>query len=81
MGIMKNSMHWTPQKFGMTSKWKDKDPVQVEVQKIVSRSFINFFTTLCYIEEPMPKDYGAHLPVHHEKMNLPCIDVVQVGHG
>ena len=50
-----------------------KDPVQVAVRTILARSFIMFFNTFEYIQDPLTQLYGAQFPKQHEQMIVDCI--------
>ena len=53
-----------------------KDPVQLGVHIVLSKSLIKVFMTFHYEEDPNIKDFAACYPFHHEQMLMPIIDIV-----
>ena len=53
-----------------------KDPVQVVVRTILARSFIMFFNTFEYIQDPLTQLFGAQFPKQHEQMIVDCIAIM-----
>ena len=53
-----------------------RDPVQLEVCIVLSRSLITIFTSFHYVEDSDTKDFAAQFLFHHEQMLVPFIDIV-----
>ena len=54
-----------------------KDPIQFTMRTILARSFIIFFKTLEYEQDPLMQLYEAQFPKHHEQMIQERIAIVE----